>query len=152
MLVACREVPDRLGWMTKKPLEQWQIEDAQRLAALFKKHASSSQADFGAEHGIGSQGMIWQYLSGHRPLNVDAATKFANGLAIKIDDFSPTLAQQIAISWAATRLAEREWPFPGIDRERFAALPDRSKGRAEERVSALIEEFEASTAKRPSTG
>jgi phage repressor protein C with HTH and peptisase S24 domain len=80
-----------------KALEPWQLEDAARLKALFDaRHPKMSQADFGAQFEIGSQGMVWQYLAGRRPLNIKAATAFARGLAISVEDFSSTIAEQIA--------------------------------------------------------
>lgn len=79
----------------KKPIESWQQEDAARLKDLFAKRAGKSQSDFGAEYDIGSQGMVWQYLNAHRPLNIAAAQGFARGLEVDIDDFSPTIAAQI---------------------------------------------------------
>lgn len=81
---------------TKKPLEPWQIEDAERLRALFKSRSTLSQLKFGSEFEIGNQSMVYQYLSAIRPLNIDVAKKFATGLDCKIDEFSPTLAGKIA--------------------------------------------------------
>jgi hypothetical protein len=86
----------------KKPLEDWQIEDARSLRRLFDARTETvaegkliSQMEFGAKYGIGSQGMVWQYLNAHRPLNLKAAVAFAKGLNVKVLDFSPTLAAQI---------------------------------------------------------
>lgn len=86
----------------KKPLEVWQIEDARNLRRLFDARTETvaegkpiSQMEFGAKYGIGSQGMVWQYLNGHRPLNIKAAVAFAKGLDVKVSDFSATLAAQI---------------------------------------------------------
>jgi len=83
----------------KKSLEPWQAEDAARLKALFDvREPRLSQAEFGALHEIGSQGMVWQYLAGRRPLNIKAATAFARGLGVGIADISPTLAAQVAVA------------------------------------------------------
>ena len=79
----------------KKPLDDWQIADAERLRAIFKQKASCSQAAFGATYDIGNQSMVGQYLRGERPLNIKAARKFALGLGISIEEFSPELASQI---------------------------------------------------------
>jgi hypothetical protein len=54
-----------------------------------------SQAEFGATTGIGTQGMVHQYLAGLTPLNLSAAGKFAAGLGVLIDEISPTLADQV---------------------------------------------------------
>lgn len=78
-----------------KPLEHWQIQDAEALKRLFKERATLSQEDFGAKYEIGSQGMVWQYLNARRPLNIKAAEAFARGLGVSIADFSKTIAEQI---------------------------------------------------------
>jgi len=72
-----------------------QNDDAARLRALFKARATMSQLDFGGRYGLGSQGMVSQYLLGRRPLNVDSARKFAEGLGCTINEISPSLAQKI---------------------------------------------------------
>lgn len=78
------------------PLDAWQFEDALRLKKLFdSRQPKISQADFGAQFEIGSQGMVWQYLAARRPLNIKAATAFARGLNVRIEEFSPTIAAQI---------------------------------------------------------
>jgi hypothetical protein len=85
-----------------KELEDWQVADAQNLRRLFDARLETvaegkliSQMEFGAKYGIGSQGMVWQYLNGHRPLNIKAAVAFARGLSVSVADFSPKLAEQI---------------------------------------------------------
>lgn len=81
--------------------QDWQMEDAKRLRALYNLKMKSgeiekmSQEKFGATFFIGSQGMVWQYLHGTRPLNVEVATKFAKGLQTEVKDFSPFLAKKI---------------------------------------------------------
>src|SRR5689334_22046981 len=62
------------------------------LKKLFDERAGMSQAEFGATYGLGTQGMVWQYLSGYTPLNVEAAAKFAKGLGCTISDISPEMA------------------------------------------------------------
>jgi len=94
-----------------KPLEPWQREDAQRLNAIFKARSPMSQMAFGAAHEIGNQSMVSQYLLGRRPLNIDAARKFADGLNCAIDEFSPTIAAKIA------EASERIEPPEEVDAE-----------------------------------
>lgn len=89
--------------MVKKvtTIEDWQVEDAARLKALFDaREPKISQAKFGEDFEIGTQGMVWQYMSATRPLNIDAAAKFARGLGITIEQFSPRIASQIADAYA----------------------------------------------------
>lgn len=81
---------------TKKyHLADWQIADADRLRTIFKQKATCSQAAFGATYDIGNQSMVGQYLRAERPLNIKAARKFALGLGVSIEEFSPELASQI---------------------------------------------------------
>lgn len=54
-----------------------------------------SQEQFGQRYGIGSQGMVWQYLNGHTPLTVEACARFARGLGVKIEDISPILGDAL---------------------------------------------------------
>jgi SOS-response transcriptional repressor LexA len=79
----------------KRKLEDWQVDDAASLKRLFDEKSKLSQEDFGAKFEIGSQGMVWQYLNARSPLNLPAAIKFANGLGVKVSDFSPTLGRQL---------------------------------------------------------
>ncbi|CAM3697922.1 XRE family transcriptional regulator [Cupriavidus respiraculi] len=77
-------------------LEPWQVEDAQRLKGLFAaRKGKMSQEEFGNRYSLGSQSMVWQYLNAKRPLNIRAATAFARGLGVDVDDFSPRLAAEI---------------------------------------------------------
>lgn len=95
--------------MVKKStvLEQWQTDDAARLKALFEgREPKISQMKFGEDFDIGSQGMVWQYLTGMRPLNIDAAMKFARGLNVPIDRFSERLADQIDMAYSLTERAK----------------------------------------------
>lgn len=73
--------------------------DAERLKRLYEERVPEgmSQGDFGKRFGIGNQSMVSQYLSGHRPLNYDAAAKFAKGLRCTIADISPEMAKKIRL-------------------------------------------------------
>lgn len=80
----------------RKQLAPWQLADAARLKRLFEtRQSKSSQAEFGAKHGIGTQGAVWQYLNGQIPLNLAAALKFARGIGCALEEISPTLASQV---------------------------------------------------------
>jgi transcriptional regulator with XRE-family HTH domain len=96
--------------MTTKPprkarseLAPWQREDAERLARLFKANTRLSQAAFGAQFGIGTQSMVWQYMSGYRPLSAEVAARFARGLDVDLREISPRLAEEVDAMAAATR-------------------------------------------------
>lgn len=82
----------------KPALKLQQDEDAKRLKALFAANAKPrwTQETFGREFDIGSGQMVWQYLSGHRPLNMDVASKFAKGLGVPLGEISPRLANDLS--------------------------------------------------------
>lgn len=70
--------------------------EAEALKRIFEERARGvSQERFGQDLEIGSQGMVWQYLNGRRPLNLSAALKFAKGLQVKMKAFSPRLAAEL---------------------------------------------------------
>lgn len=54
-----------------------------------------TQAEFGQTFGIGTQGMVWQFLHGKTPLTIEAAARFAKGLNCTIHDISPLLASTL---------------------------------------------------------
>lgn len=87
-----------MGKPRRKPLEDWQADDAARLKKLWdKRDPKVSQAAFASEHKIGeTQGIVWQYLNGVIPLNLATALKFARGLKCNVADFSPRLARALA--------------------------------------------------------
>lgn len=88
----------------KRGIEPWQIEDAKRLRELFdvkkaeaKRNGERLTQEMLAElAGIPSTAMTWQYLAGHRALNIKSAAGFAKALGVAVGDFSPALAEQIA--------------------------------------------------------
>lgn len=130
--------------------------ESDALKALFTKHYSGSQAQFAREFGLGTTGMVWQYLAGRRPLNLEAALKFAAALRVPLSAFSKRLSAQAAkaqtlilggtaenrtISPSLVSVQEPTatwplpgWPFPSLDQRRFDRLP------AEERevIEALV--------------
>lgn len=89
----------------RKPPEQWQLDDAARLKSIWDARKPADQATFGADHDIGGQAVVHQYLTGFIPLNTRAASKFALGLGVTVDDFSPILASEIAALASSIRPA-----------------------------------------------
>jgi SOS-response transcriptional repressor LexA len=81
----------------RKPLEEWQKRDAERLRVLWDERGKTlmSQEAFGERYGIGGQSAVWQYLSGTIALNPETAERFARGLNVQVIDFSPRIAEQI---------------------------------------------------------
>lgn len=60
-----------------------------------KERRPMKQKEFGEKYDIGSQSMVAQYVNGTRPLNYDAAAKFAKGLRCTIYDISPEMAESL---------------------------------------------------------
>lgn len=83
--------------MVKQKLEDWQIEDAQRLDRLWneRKPEHLTQEKLAAEFGLGSQSNVNLYLKGKSKLNLKTVGQFAKALRIRIDDISPTLADMV---------------------------------------------------------
>ncbi|MCC8421974.1 helix-turn-helix domain-containing protein [Photorhabdus thracensis] len=84
--------------MKKIPLTDSQIADAQRLKAIYeakKKTLGLSQDILAEKIGMGQSG-VTQLLNAKNAINVFHAAKFAKVLEINIDDFSPSLAAEIA--------------------------------------------------------
>lgn len=68
----------------------------QEGAALQKLLAGVNYADFAKRHGLpGGASMLSQHLSGHRPINLNAARVYAKGLSVPIRSFSPRLAAEV---------------------------------------------------------
>lgn len=109
-----------------KPKSDWS-EVHTRLKALYDERAPKgmTQKDFGKAYGIGSQSMVAQYLNGDRPLNFEAAAKFAKGLRCTIHDFSPEMAEALKADIMPV-LGPRAWlRSAGVKASLagFAALP-----------------------------
>lgn len=79
----------------KKVSDAVRDDEAERLGVLLETRTKLSNAEFAKEHGIASGQMVWQYTSGHRPLNLAAAARFANGLGVPISAFSKRLAAEL---------------------------------------------------------
>lgn len=84
--------------MKKKPLTPEQIADAQRLKSIFdskKKTLGLSQETLAEMLGMGQSGVA-QLLNGSNAIGPAHAAKFAKILGVKVEEFSPSLAREIA--------------------------------------------------------
>ncbi len=97
--------------------------EAAALTALYVDHTELSHGQFGAQFGIGTAGMVWQYLNAHRPLNLDAARKFASGLGVAIDAFSPRLASSAHAARENSRQPTNAVAMPGTAAEAPSPYP-----------------------------
>jgi phage repressor protein C with HTH and peptisase S24 domain len=105
--------------MPALPLTHEQLSDAARLKNLFatwqrgRREAGLPSSQEALSDLLGfNQSAMSQYLNGRIPLNVDAATKFANLIGCAVVDFSPSLASQIErYAAAAEALNETRLPY-----------------------------------------
>ena len=85
------------GMKNRKPLEQWQKDDAARLQRAwhaFSKENNWSQMDLAHACDWKTQGAVNQYLLGKIPLNWPALMKLCRALGVNPRDISPTLANE----------------------------------------------------------
>ncbi|WAT01496.1 helix-turn-helix transcriptional regulator [Rouxiella chamberiensis] len=102
--------------MKKKPLSSEQIADAQRLKSLYeakKKSLGLSQGFIADELNMG-QSAVNALLNGVNALNTSNAATFAKILQVSVGDFSPSLAEEIAIM--AKSLSADEFEYAGKPR------------------------------------
>ncbi|MBP0998444.1 LexA family transcriptional regulator [Serratia fonticola] len=89
--------------MKKKPLTAEQLADAARLKSIFetkKKDLGLSQETLAELMGMGQSGVA-QLLNGSNAINATHAAQFAKILGVKVDEFSPSLASEIAEMYEA---------------------------------------------------
>lgn len=83
----------------KLPLAEWQLEDSQRLKALYGRKRSElglTQDRIAADLGEGvTQGAVSHFMNGRTALSLRAAVVFAKALQVPVSEFSPTLADQL---------------------------------------------------------
>lgn len=102
--------------MKKKPLTSEQIADAQRLKALYeakKKPLGLSQETIADELNIG-QSAVASMLNGVNALNTSNAAAFAKILQVPVSEFSPSIAEEIAIM--AQSLKSDDFEYAGKPR------------------------------------
>ena len=69
-------------------------EEAENLKDRFSK---KNRAEFARESGIkGGPAMIYQHISGRRPISLDAALVYAKGFNVPLSEISPRLAMEAA--------------------------------------------------------
>jgi SOS-response transcriptional repressor LexA len=89
--------------MKKKPLTPEQLADAGRLKAIFenkKKELGLSQETLAERMGMGQSG-IAQLLNGSNAIGPSHAAKLAKILRVSVEDFSPSIAEEIKEMYSA---------------------------------------------------
>lgn len=83
----------------KIPLAEWQVEDSQRLKALYNQRRADlglTQEKIASELGEGvTQGAVSHFMNGRTALSLRAASVFAKALKVPVSEFSPRLAEQL---------------------------------------------------------
>jgi len=104
----------------------WTIdEEASALRARFE---GVNRAAFARDHHVkGGQAMIYQHITGRRPMNMEAAMAYAEGFRCSLAEISPRLAieAQKAAALAPSLAAPpppAPWPFPEIPEDQVRAL------------------------------
>lgn len=84
----------------RRPLTAEEKEDALRLRKLYDRKAGemgTSQAQIAEEFGFANPSAVSQYLCGRIPLNLSAATKFANFFEVPLKHISPRHAETVGL-------------------------------------------------------
>jgi hypothetical protein len=89
-------------------IEAARLKEAKQLRAIWDASSLSlTQQAFGEKFGIGNQSAVGQFLHGRTPLSMKAAIGFASGLKVRLEDFSPRLANEaVRITKALEELNE----------------------------------------------
>ncbi|WP_147198560.1 LexA family transcriptional regulator [Pantoea sp. CCBC3-3-1] len=103
--------------MKKKPLTPEQIADANRLKAIFenkKKVLGLSQETLAERMGMGQSGVA-QLLNGSNAIGPAHAARLAKILGVSVEDFSPSIAAEIADMYASLQgspAAKPQYEYP----------------------------------------
>jgi len=134
--------------MKESKFEPWELEDSDRLAALwedYKAATGATQTQFAADNGLGSQGNLGHYIKKRQPLNLDAVVKLANGLGCPIDAISPTLARRIldAATKVTNTTLESHWPIKSISASEYEQLSDSDRTEIETLLAIKVQKLHA---------
>lgn len=78
-------------------------EEAARLKSIWDDgRPHRTQAVFGEHYGLGNQANVGHYLNGRSALNAKAAAAFATELGCSVADFSPRVADELALLRGST--------------------------------------------------
>jgi hypothetical protein len=106
----------------------WSVEEeAENLRARFQ---GVNRAAFARDHHVkGGQAMIYQHITGRRPMNLEAATAYAAGFGCSLGEISPRLAAEagraaaLSAEMPPVEAQASAWPFPEIPEDQVRALP-----------------------------
>ncbi|WP_157379265.1 hypothetical protein [Burkholderia ubonensis] len=99
-----------MATVEKRPLTAEELADRDRLVAAWKRfkvgHPGASQIWLAEVTGLGTQGLISQYLRGVIPLNVRALLAICAQIGADPNEISPRLAKDVPPSHSGIDLAD----------------------------------------------
>ncbi|KPG98366.1 cI repressor protein [Pseudomonas sp. RIT-PI-q] len=105
------------------PLSDWQLQDSERLKAIFQKKRGElklTQEKMAGELGDGvTQGAVSHFMNGRTALSTKAVTVFARMLRVPVSEISPTLAAQV--QKMASSLGDSSAALPSLPKSKEAA-------------------------------
>ncbi|MGK4923138.1 S24 family peptidase [Bordetella hinzii] len=133
----------------------WTIEE--EAAALRKRFEGVNRAAFAREHQVkGGQAMIYQHITGRRPISIEAAMSYAAGFKCSLEEISPRLAMEAqkaaALSSepsAPTTAPSHVWPFSTIAESEVRALPPAKLNALEGAIALAIAQLNLGIAVAP---
>ncbi len=122
----------------------WTIEE--EASALRARFDGVNRAAFARDHQVkGGQAMIYQHITGRRPLNLEAAMAYAEGFGCSLADISPRLAAEAQKAAAlasesvpAAPTPAAPWPFRTIPEDQLRALPESQLNALEGAIALAI--------------
>lgn len=116
----------------KVPLADWQVEDSQRLKALYNAKRAElglTQDRIAAELGEGvTQGAVSHFMNGRTALSLRAAVVFAKALQVPVSAFSPKLAGELdlmrAVPGVGAAIGAAMGSAAGLDRANSQLSPE----------------------------
>jgi phage repressor protein C with HTH and peptisase S24 domain len=143
----------------KVPLADWQVEDSQRLKALYNAKRAElglTQDRIAAELGEGvTQGAVSHFMNGRTALSLRAAVVFAKALQVPVSAFSPRLAGELDLMRAvpgvggAIGLTIDSLAAMGLPRDKASAETPLPEGADEDALDgryAYIPQYDAKAA------
>ncbi|MFF7055259.1 helix-turn-helix transcriptional regulator [Achromobacter spanius] len=111
-------------------MKMWTIEE--EAAALRARFEGVNRAAFARDHHVkGGQAMIYQHITGRRPIGIEAAMAYAEGFGCTLAAISPRLAAEAkkaaSLSAAAPLAApatDVAWPFASVPQSLIKGLAD----------------------------
>ncbi|WP_241157716.1 S24 family peptidase [Bordetella pertussis] len=122
----------------------WTIEE--EAATLRERFQGVNRAAFARDHEVkGGQAMIYQHITGRRPISIEAAMAYAAGFNCKLEEISPRLAleAQKAAALSSETIAPQVsesivWPFPSISEADVRSLTPGQLGQLEGAIALAI--------------